>query len=276
MADGGPTRRRFLSYVLAAGAVGIGGGATWVATRLSGSSADSVAATTTSEAVPTTIPARESTTTSPSTTAAPTTTTTAAPAAAMLDVICREAWGARPAAGEFALHSIERLTVHHTAVVLDSNAAAPARARQHQQFHQDRGWPDLAYHFLVDANGNVYEGRPVTAVGDTGTDYDPTGHFLVCCEGDFTQQEIPDAQLQALADMLAWAAQEFGVSPDTITGHRDWAQTSCPGDDLYEQLEQGIIKQAVVDRIGSGGIELAMICDDEGLARIADVEAGLA
>ena len=57
------------------------------------------------------------------------------------------------------------MTVHHTAAVLDSNHKIPARVRQHQRFHiDDRGWPDLAYHFIVDANGHVYEGRPVTAV----------------------------------------------------------------------------------------------------------------
>jgi hypothetical protein len=160
--------------------------------------------------------------------------------------------------------------------VLDDNTNAPARARQHQQFHQERGWADLAYHFLVDGEGNVYQGRPVEAIGDTGTEYDPAGHFLVCCEGNFNEQQITAAQLEALVDMLAWAADEFAVSPETISGHRDWAQTSCPGDDLYEQLEAGVVERAVGERLDAGGVNLAVICGDEGRARVADIEAGSA
>jgi hypothetical protein len=168
------------------------------------------------------------------------------------------------------------LTIHHTAVVLDDNKNAPARARQHQKYHIDRGWPDLAYHFLVDANGNVYQGRPVDAVGDTGTEYDPTSHFLVCCEGDFNQQEVTEAQLSRLIDMLAWAAEEFEASPETISGHRDWAETSCPGDDLYSYIESGFIEQAVAALIADGGVTLDYLCGEEGLASVTDIEAGQA
>jgi hypothetical protein len=173
-------------------------------------------------------------------------------------------------------HTIERLTVHHTAVMLDTNANAPARARQHQQYHQELGWPDLAYHFLVDANGNVYEGRPVEAVGDTATEYDPTGHFLVCCEGHFNQQEIPESQLLALVDVLAWAAEEFQVSADTISGHRDWAATTCPGDDLYDHLVSGSIEKAVNSRLAAGGVRLETLCGEDAAALVADIEAGSA
>ncbi len=179
-------------------------------------------------------------------------------------------------AGAFTNHTIQRLTVHHTAVVLGNNRDAPARARQHQRFHQDRGWPDLAYHFLIDANGNVYEGRPVDAVGDTGTSYDPTGHFLVCCEGDFGKQGLPDAQLAALVDMLAWASAAYGVAPSTITGHKDWAATSCPGDNVYTQIQSGALEQAVAARIASGGASLRRLCGDEAVALVADIEAGRA
>jgi len=193
-----------------------------------------------------------------------------------LSAICPRAWGALPVAGDFKEHTIERLTVHHTAVVLDNNVEAPARARQHQQYHQSLGWPDLAYHYLVDANGNVYEGRPVDAVGDTGTEYDPTSHFLVCCEGHFDEQDITEAQLAALIDMLAWAAEEFNVSPETIRGHRDWTATTCPGDDLYSYVSSGFVEEAVNARLAEGGVRLETVCGDEAIALVAGIEGGRA
>ncbi|MDH3607325.1 MAG: peptidoglycan recognition protein family protein [Acidimicrobiia bacterium] len=168
------------------------------------------------------------------------------------------------------------MTVHHTAAVLDSNRKAPARARAHQRYHMDdRGWIDLAYHFLVDANGHVLEGRPLGAVGDTGTNYDPTGHFLVCAEGDFNQQAIPAAQVAAIADVLAWGAVTFGVPASTIRGHRDWASTSCPGDGFYPLIKEGSLQAAVETRMAAGAPSLSVLCGDAAISRVADIEAGL-
>ena len=236
---------------------------------------DTVAPTTTS-ATPITSEVAEATTTTSSsppteTTASPTPTTRPSPA--VIQAICPEAWGARPIAGDFTTHTIERLTVHHTAVLLGSNQQAPARARQHQQYHQELGWPDLAYHFLIDAAGNVYQGRPVAAVGDTATDYDPTGHFLGCCEGHFDQQEIPQAQLDSLIDVLAWAAAQFDVSPQTISGHRDWAATTCPGDDLYSHVASGSMQETVEERIAAGSVRMEEVCGTEGAARVVAIES---
>lgn len=187
-------------------------------------------------------------------------------------MICKEAWGTGEPAGEFEEHTIERMTVHHTAAVLSDNRDAPARARQHQAYHMGRGWPDLAYHFLIDAEGNVYEGRPVWARGDTGTEYDPTGHFLVCMEGDFDQQEVSDAQWQRTADLLAWGAAEFGVDPGTIAGHRDYAATSCPGDNAYPFVADGSLQRLTRERLAASGVDLVTMCGDEAAAMLAEIE----
>jgi hypothetical protein len=216
------------------------------------------------------------TTTVPQTTTVPPTTTVVASGATSLQAICKQGWGGREAAGSFTTHTIERMTVHHTAALLTSNTRAPARIRSHQAFHIDgRGWSDIAYHFLVDANGHIYAGRPVTAVGDTGTNYDPTDHLLVCAEGDFDRHAIPGAQVAAVADVLAWGAVHFGVDPATIQGHRDWAATSCPGASFYPLISDGTLEQAVRDRVAGSAPSLSIICGDAAVQRVADIEAGL-
>lgn len=259
------SRRQFLAAV--AGLVGVA-----AATR---------ASTATKAPITTTTPASSATT---STTRIPSTTTTMpqpagtiATAVGVVQAICRSAWGEREPSGPMTSHTIDRMTVHHTASLLEGNQMAPALARVHENRHMvDQGWVDLAYHFLVDANGNVYEGRPVTAVGDTMTDYDPTGHFLVCAEGDFNNQAIPAAQVSAVADVLAWGAVHFEVDPSTIQGHRDWATTSCPGDNFYSLISEGNLEQAVRDRIAAGAPGLSILCGDAAEQRVADIEAGLA
>lgn len=190
-------------------------------------------------------------------------------------LICRDAWGARPARPGGKRHTITRMTLHHEAVVLGDNRNAPGRLRQDQRFHQDqKGWVDIAYHVAVDRNGNLYELRSTEIAGDTATDYDTTGHFLVLCEGDFDQEAVSEAQLHGTAVAFAWAAQNFRIKTDTLAGHRDFAQTSCPGANLYAHLSSGDLKHRIDTLIAAGGVNLERFCGPDAAARVAAIEAG--
>ncbi|MDJ0663399.1 MAG: peptidoglycan recognition family protein [Acidimicrobiia bacterium] len=257
------SRRRFLTLMVA------GLGAAACGTQSDGT-ATTVAPTASSIPPPTTAPTTSTTAPVTSTTSS-TTTTSAMPPPEQIDVICKEAWGALPVAGDFTPHAIDRITIHHTAVLLEENALAPARLRQHQAFHQSRGWPDLAYHFMIDAAGNVYEGRPVDAVGDTGTDYDPTGHLLICCEGNFDEQELPPPQYETLIQMVAWGAAQYGVAPASVQGHRDVAATNCPGDRLYGPIADGTLAGDVAAVLGEDR-EPTVICGEAAFDRVAEIE----
>ena len=130
------------------------------------------------------------------------------------------------------------MTVHHTAVVLGDNANAPARLRQHQRYHQDsQGWIDIAYHLSVDRNGNIYELRDPNLVGDTATSYDPTGHFLVVCEGNFDEEEVSEAATQRCRAGIRLGRRAIQYPRRSLAGHKDASgDTSCPGSSLYAQF----------------------------------------
>jgi len=34
-----------------------------------------------------------------------------------------------------------------------------------RQWHLDRGWSDIGYHYVIDINGNLQDGRPLTRAG---------------------------------------------------------------------------------------------------------------
>jgi hypothetical protein len=192
--------------------------------------------------------------------------------AGAIEVICRQAWGAERPSGEFERHRIRRITVHHSAVVLRDNRKAPERLRGHQAAHQGRGWPDIAYHLLIDRNGNVYEGRPRWAVGDTATEYDPRGHLQVMCEGHFGEQSPSAAQVGALVGVLSAQAAHYGMGIRSIRGHSDYADTACPGSSLYGRLPG--IRRRVRERLAGGGVQLVELCGREGRQRVEDIEAG--
>jgi N-acetylmuramoyl-L-alanine amidase-like protein len=207
------------------------------------------------------------------TTTQPATTTTVP--VKVIEVIERAGWGAAAAGAGMEEHVIERLTIHHTGVALEDNREAPARLRAHQVFHQtDRGWPDLAYHFAIDRNANIYEGRSPEFRGDTATSYDPTGHFLVVLEGNFDVEPTAEAQLGSLTHLLAWAAVHYSVGVDSIKSHRDYApgETSCPGDNVYALLESGELVREVEALVTKESIELIYLRGEEAVARVAEIE----
>jgi hypothetical protein len=191
-------------------------------------------------------------------------------------VLCRNAWGAAPARPGGTIHTLTSMTVHHTEVMLGDNASAPARLRQHQRYHQDaQGWIDIAYHLSVDRNGNIYQLRNPGMVGDTATSYDPTGHFLVVCEGDFDKEEVTEAQLNGAAVAFAWSAQQYGIPTDTLAGHRDLsADTTCPGTDLYAHVTSGDLKDRVDRILAAGPVDLPIVCGPEADAMVAEIQAG--
>ncbi|WP_197517061.1 MULTISPECIES: N-acetylmuramoyl-L-alanine amidase [unclassified Mycobacterium] len=196
-------------------------------------------------------------------------------AATSAQLLCRDAWGARAARPGGKPHTITRMTLHHEAVVLGDNRNAPSRLREDQRYHQDqKGWIDIAYHVGVDRNGNIYELRSTEIAGDTATDYNTTGHFLVLCEGDFDQEAVSEAQLHGAALAFAWAVQNFRIATDTLAGHRDLAQTSCPGANLYAHLTSGDLKRRINDLVSAGPVDLQRFCGPDAAARVAAIEAG--
>jgi len=167
------------------------------------------------------------------------------------------------------------MTLHHTAVVLGDNRNITSRLRQHQRYHQDQqGWIDIAYHLGVDRNGNIFELRTPELAGDTATSYDPRGHFLVVCEGDFDQEAATEAQLHGAAVAFAWAAQTFGVTTDTLAGHQDYASTTCPGANLHAHIASGDLKHRVDDLVVAGTVDLQRLCGPDAAAVVAAIEAG--
>lgn len=169
-----------------------------------------------------------------------------------LEVVSREEWGAAPPRGAFITHEIERITIHHAGDL--EGTLGPAQFRAWQNWHHYLGWPDLAYHFIIGRDGRAYEGRPYEAVGDTATEYDPTGHFLLVVEGNFDESTPNESQLETLAQLVAWASLTFEVS--TIGGHRDHAATSCPGDSLYARIHDGSIATRAQEIVDDGGVTL--------------------
>lgn len=152
----------------------------------------------------------------------------------------RADWGASPPAGGMTAHAIDRVTIHHTGPpAWYGSPPAPAYLRVIQAFHAgvERGWPDIAYHLLIDLDGLVWQGRSLAYAGDSATAYDPTGHALVAVLGDYDVQIPSPAQVDALQTIVRWLIEAHNVKPSRVGAHRDYVATACPGRYLYTLID---------------------------------------
>ena len=180
------------------------------------------------------------------------------------EVISREAWDAleRSESG-ISTSEVTHLIVHHEAGSNESSDWA-ARVRAIQYFHiNGNGWYDIGYNFLVDPNGNIYEGR-VGGDDAIGAHYCARNRNTmgVCMLGDYSVIEPTIAAQQGLHKILAWKAAKETIDPlassyhysvgdlPHIAGHRDGGCTFCPGDGMYGLL--GNVRQSVDSLISNG------------------------
>jgi len=150
-------------------------------------------------------------------------------------------------------HKIDKLTLHHSATPLLFEDDLGLKLRNMQSWGaRDRNWWDIPYHFIIALDGSVLEARDYNFVGDTNTRYDPTGHFLINCYGNYNDAEPNEKQLATIANLMAWAAVEFKIDPLKIYGHCDLAQTSCPGKNLHKYITDGSLQRMVEEAKAKG------------------------
>jgi len=182
------------------------------------------------------------------------------------NVISRADWGCPEAYGtprwspehESVTHAI----VHHTAG--GWSASDPASSvRAIWSYHANtRGWGDIGYNYIIDGYGNIYEGRygGENVVGGHAYPYN-RGTVGVSIMGDYTGSDISGSARNGLVDLIGKKFADRGIDPigsgslyakntvggggttdawgrtstwvHKISGHRDVAQTSCPGQAFY-------------------------------------------
>jgi hypothetical protein len=216
------------------------------------------------------------------------------PAAAGLEIHARSEWATdRPPKGPLDAEDVMFLLVHHSASRSDHEPGdAPAILRSFYDFHTspEKGWNDIAYNFLIDAGGGVWEGRAGSLDGPVAGD--ATGgnqgfSQLVCLIGDYNETEPTPASLGSLVAVLAWLADRYGidtgpgaevtftskgsnlwpggeaVTTSTIAGHRVMSRTTCPGSNLNAYVVGGLMedvtgaRQAVITTEDSDSVAMA-------------------
>jgi hypothetical protein len=191
----------------------------------------------------------------------------AAVGVAVPTIYTRAQWGADESwrDGEPRYNStILQAHVHHSASGNGyAQADVPALIRSFYKYHtHSLGWSDIAYNFLLDSFGTIWEGRyggvdqPVRGAHTLGFNASSTGF---CVIGNLDSVLPTQPTLDSLAGLAAWKLSLYGRDPQgwtevtsegsdkfprgnvvtlpVIDGHRDTNDTACPGGNLYVQLD---------------------------------------
>ncbi len=198
-----------------------------------------------------------------------------------LSINPRSSWATdRPPRGPLQSEDVKFLLVHHSASRNGHTTAdAPGILRSFYDYHTgpEKGWNDIAYNFLIDADGGIWEGRSGSLDGPVAGD--ATGGNqgftqLVCLIGDYNAAQPSSASLSSLVPLLGWLADRYGVATSpgstvsftsrgsnkwpsgasvttpTIAGHRTMSNTTCPGDNLNVYVVGGLMADVTAARGG--------------------------
>jgi N-acetylmuramoyl-L-alanine amidase len=124
------------------------------------------------------------------------------------------------------MRTINSIIVHCTA----TKALQHFNVNDVRRWHQQRGFSDIGYHYVVLVDGTIENGRSLSEVGAHCKGHN--AHSIgVCYVGGLNAKGAPadtrtPAQRKALRQLLTLLKQQFPAT--TIHGHRDFATKPCP------------------------------------------------
>jgi hypothetical protein len=195
-----------------------------------------------------------------------------------LPIISRRQWGANEnyqynesgdLTWEREYYKPEKFILHHTASKDISDPAATVRAIYY--WHAvSKGWGDIGYNYLIDQQGNIYEGRSggdgVVGGHAYMSNRNSIGIAVIGCFDDKHGEcsdptALSPAAQSSINALIAAKSNLFNIQPSesssfgahghvaNILGHTDVSSTYCPGNNILAQL--GIIKKDAATQLAS-------------------------
>lgn len=169
-----------------------------------------------------------------------------APAAAAalpsgLTIQPRSAWAAAsPVLSRLttAMGGWSRITIHHSAeyskqIGVPSSGNVAGAIHDIQTFHmREEGYGDIAYHFVIDPAGRIWQGRSLEWQGAHAGGANNVGNIGICVLGNFNAERPDPRSLASLESLVDALCERHHIPRTRIYGHRQLRSTECPGDSL--------------------------------------------
>ncbi|MCR4965405.1 MAG: N-acetylmuramoyl-L-alanine amidase [Bacteroidales bacterium] len=138
------------------------------------------------------------------------------------------------------------IILHH------SKVTTPHTAADVHQWHLNKGWSGIGYHYFIAKDGEIYEGRPHGTIGalEKSINRKSVG---ICFEGDFNKKKMTDNQKKSaiiLINLLSFTYPDAELCRyDDFKKDEKWPEYNFPFDSLRKKVEEAQKRMGVSTRI---------------------------
>lgn len=162
-------------------------------------------------------------------------------------LVRRAEWQAKPPKEPYSRHAPYYFTLHHTQGHYPKTFdASLAEVRFIQDYHQNaKNWNDIGYHFLIDPQGNIFEGRPINVVGAHVLNRN-SGNVGISILGNYhppSKDVFAPKTQESFVTVARYVKDTYAVQISSFFAHRDIGKTDCPGDNLY--AKKGMLRDLI-------------------------------
>lgn len=152
-------------------------------------------------------------------------------------IVTRNEWLAQPPRETLDLLQlpVQNVIIAHTGTegcaTISQCVAMTSRIQGFHMAPDSKNFSDIAYNFLVGADGNIYEGRGWDKRGAHTRGFNKDS-ICIAFIGTFNDEEASEPQLRAARRLIA-----MGVEQGMIESRYRLAPFSSPGEKLYQQIK---------------------------------------
>lgn len=102
---------------------------------------------------------------------------------------------------------------------------------QIKQWHKQRGFSDIGYHYVIYRDGSIHSGRPIERIGAHCLKHN--AHSIGICyiggvakDGKTPKDTRTDVQKESLIKLIKELKAKYPKA--TVHGHREYANKACP------------------------------------------------
>jgi len=124
--------------------------------------------------------------------------------------------------GLLTTNPYNKIILHTAAAPFDCSAA------EINQWHIEKGWRGIGYHFVIRFNGLIEGGRALKFNGAHTIGQNHTG-IGICLSGDQSIFDLTDSQKSSLKVLVDFLKITYKLGIGCVHGHYEYAPKACPG-----------------------------------------------
>jgi hypothetical protein len=134
------------------------------------------------------------------------------------------------------------IIIHHSGGT-DSNPLTDTSNQTFEiikQWHILLGWGDIGYHWVIEKNGKIIQGRKESEEGAHCIGYN-TKSIGICVVGNFDLTFPTRQQEESLKRLLIEIRERYNIPVENIVPHREFSNKTCYGKNLSDDWSRNLV-----------------------------------